>query len=796
MTSGSTHNHISGGVFFGVVIQGQYVSLTLPDRPDPALAGLPRRSSAFVGRREELDRILTALAPTARNEPAGVVAVSGLAGSGKTELLLQAAHQAMRQDGWFPGGVLHIDLHGYNTDHRMSAKQALGTLLRALGIPPEHVPPEVEERALVYRSALSALAAAGRRVLVVLDDAPATDKIRHLLPSDGNTATLISARHSLAELEGLALTLRELPAGEGRELLDSTLRSALPEDTRVTAETSEADRIVALCGGLPLALRILASLLVDVPTRPLSHLCRDLEDGHSRLSVLSREERAVTAAFDLSYRQLTKHQAKLFRLVSLHPGPHFSTEATAELYGNPVKETERLLLDLSRRHLIEPRNPYGRWRQHDLVRLYARQRLMSSGDQWGKGFIRLLCYFHKMTTSACEKLFHSTQSRPAEKSGFSSRSEALEWLETERHTLTSATLLTHRAKDHFICVALAAPLSKFLMEMRYLEEAGRVLSAGIRSSRKRKDRFNEASFLSSLGVTLRDMRKLRRSVRAHHKAIKICRELKKRRALAGALNNLGLSLHEQRKFEEAVAAHTEAAHLFKRAGDRIGRAHALSNAGETLTEMRRMGEAVRTLGKVVKALKKQGDLQGYSQALGSLAKAVRENGDPERAVELHRRALDVADGLILPHGRAVELSNLGGTLTMVKDFEAALAAQQEALKVFRLLKDRRGEAMTLGNMGLTLQGQGEWRQAVRLHTLAQEAFLEINDDHGLATELVGIAFALHGQGNNTEALENLELAVGLYRLTGDTERAALTLDLIGRVQARSGAVLRPVGSHP
>ncbi len=793
--TGRTENHISGGVFFDVVVQGRTVNLTLPDRPGPALAGLPQRSATFAGRHTQMKQILAALAPTAPNETTSTVVVTGLSGTGKTELILQAAHRSLREDGWFPGGVLFVDLHGYDAGRKVSPKRALSTLLRALGIPAEHIPPGLEERSRIYRSALNALADAGQRVLVVLDDVPATGKIRHLLPSGGSTATLVSSRHSLAELDALALTLRELSTDEGRGLLDDALRTALPSDSRVATETDEAHRLVSLCGGLPLALRILASLLVDVPTRPLSHIRRNLEDTHSRLSVLSREKHAVTAAFELSYRRLTKGQTKLFRLMSLHPGPDFSTEAMAELYGESVKETEHLLLDLARRHLVEPRDPYGRWQQHSLVRLYAWKQLTSGNDCWGENLMRLLVHFYKMATLACERLFHSAESGPAAESAFTSRAEALQWLEAERYTLVAAVLWAHDAEDDLTCLALAMPVSNFLMEMRYLEDAVLVLSAGIRSSRRSKDRFSEAALHSSLGVVLRDVRKLRRSVRAHHKAIKICRRLKKRRALAGALNNLGLSLHEQRKFEQAVASHTEAAQMFKRAGDQVGMAGALSNTGETLIELGRTEEASRAFRKAAKVFRKQGDLRGYAQALGSLARAKRDSGKAERAVELHQRALDMPDALLLPHERAVELSNFAVTLTAARDFEAALTAQQEALGIYRRLRDRRGEGSVLGNIGLARQEQGKWTKAMRLHTLALEAFLESKDDHSVASELINLAFALLGQGCNTEALENLELASDLYRQTGDTERAVVTLDLVGRIRGRVGGVMRSIESQ-
>lgn len=786
----SVDNHIDGGVLFGFVVQRQYVTMTLPDRPDPMLAGLPTASATFTGRRSQVDRVLAALDPAALIDMTATVAVTGLAGTGKTELLLQAAHRALREEGWFPGGVLYADLHGYDTESKLSPKRALGTLLRALGIPPQHIPSRIEERANAYRSALGALADAGRRVLVVLDDVPATDKIRHLLPSDGRTATLVSARHSLAELDALALTLRALPADEGRDLLGKALRTALPEDSRVGDEPDDAERLVALCGGLPLALRILASLLVDVPARSLSHLRREIEDTHSRLSLLSREERAVAAAFELSYRRLTPEQARFFRLMCLHPGPDFSTEAAARLYGEGRKVSERLLEDLVRRNLVEPREPYGRWQLHSLVHLYAWEQLRSHGDSWDEGLGRLLAHFYEMATLACERLFDPATPQPRAGSRFGNRAEALRWLEAERRGLVAMVAWAHEVGDDLVCTALAAPAAHFLTEMRYLEDAEKVLRTGIQSSRRSQDSWRRAALLSSLGAVLMNQRRLGKSVRTHHKAIKTFRRLRQHRALGGALDNLGLTLYEQRRFEEAVAAHTEAAQLSESAGDRIGVARALSNIGETLTELGSRKKAARTLRKAAKIFRKQGDLRGYAQALAGLARATRDAGKAEQALELHKRVMDMSDGLLLPHDRAVELCNYAGTLAAAGELDAALTAQQEALDTFRRLGERHGEATALGGMALVRQWQNKWGKAVRLHTLALEALLESKDDHRLADELRSLAEALLQQGCNSEALENLELAADLYHQTGDTERTAEMVSLVEQVRRRHGAVAR------
>ncbi|MEU3534349.1 tetratricopeptide repeat protein [Streptomyces murinus] len=788
----STHNRIGGGVFFAPVIQGRTVHLTLPDRRDPVLAGLPRQSSAFVGRETELDRIHAALNPASGDGAAGTVVVSGLAGMGKTELVLQAAHRALREPDWFPGGVLFADLHGHDKRGKGSVKRALTTLLRSIGVPAEHIPPSTDERAAVYRSALATLAAAGRRVLVVLDDVPAGDGVRHLLPGDKDTATLMSSRDTHGDLEALAMTLRQLPAAESGQLLTVAVHAALPGDHRTGKESDETRQLATLCGGLPLALRIIASLLVDIPGRPLSDLRKAMADAHSRLAALSRDERAVTAAFELSYRRLGKKQAQLFRLLCLSPGPDFSTECAAQLYGESIENTTRLLQDLARRNLVESQEPYGRWKQHSLVRLYSNERLRSSGDEWGTGLMRLFVHLHKTATDAVDILLLPEALRSSAKSRFSAPATAMHWLEAERQTLVAAVLWSHRVKDHPVCLALSIPTAQFLREAHYVEEASWTLKAGIRSSRKLRDRLYEASLLSAMGIVLRDMRKLRKSVRAHSKAVRICQDLKNRDALASALNNLGLSLHEQRRFDEAVAAHTEAEALYRRTGSLWAAAQALSNTGETLAAAGRPDDAARALRKALKIFQKQGDLRGYAQTLGSLAKVTRDKGEAEKAVDLHKQALDLNDGLLFPHERATELANFGASLALSDDFGAALAALREALATFRHMKDRRGEAMALGNMAMARQRQEKWRKAVALHTVATEAFLDSNDDHGLALELTSLARSLLMQGRNTEALKNFDLAARLYDSVSDIRSADETRVIAEQVRKRHAVVSRSV----
>jgi len=206
---------------------------------------------------------------------------------------------------------------------------------------------------------------------VVIDNAATHEQARTLLPADSWTGAVVTSRHTLGMLNARLLDLDILLMNDAVRLLDSTLRMARPDDTRVTDSPEDALRIAELCAGLPLALRIIGAVLISRPGTPLARMAAELADEKARLEALRYDDIAVGAAFELSYRQLPVEHARLFRLLSLNPGPDASTHAVAVLAGTDRDAARRDLQHLARAHLVEAGTPHGRWRMHDLVRSFS-----------------------------------------------------------------------------------------------------------------------------------------------------------------------------------------------------------------------------------------------------------------------------------------------------------------------------------------------------------------------------------------------------------------------------------------
>lgn len=323
--------------------------------PAKAPCTLPYDLPDFAGRSGDLDRLFTATRAVMIN------AIDGMAGIGKTALAVHAAHRLADR---YPDGQLFCDLHAHTPGAEpVSPEAALELLLRMLGVPAEAVPEGLAQRTALWRAEL-----AGRRVLVVLDNAETAAQVRPLLPGTPDCLALVTSRRRLGALEGASvLSLDVLAPADALVLFGNVVGVR-----RAAAEPEAAAEVVALCGYLPLAIRIAATRLAQRPSWTIAAVADRLRTETGRLAQLTVEDRGVGAAFALSYAHLDPAQQRMFRLLGVHPGADFDTYSAAALAETSPEEAEALLEALVDAHLLVCRSA-GRYTFHDLLREYARE---------------------------------------------------------------------------------------------------------------------------------------------------------------------------------------------------------------------------------------------------------------------------------------------------------------------------------------------------------------------------------------------------------------------------------------
>jgi hypothetical protein len=591
----------------------------------PTPAQLPPSVPEFTGRDGDLRLLAELLDPRKAPGPVVVSAVAGLAGVGKTSLAVQAGHAALRR-GWFGGGVLFIDMHGYD-DRRIDAAQALEVLLRALAVPSERIPPNVEERAALYRSMLARI---GQSVLVIADNASSEAQVRPLLPGIDRHRMLVTSRHTLAGLGSRLIDITVLSKEASLKLLDAALRVAWPEDDRIDANPQASSRLVAICAGLPLALQIAAALLKADTTLSVNDLADLLSNEAKRLKALRYDDGAgssapsIEAAFELSYRRLSDPAARMFRLLSVDPVSEISTAAAAALAGISIANAQQLLADLARAHLIDVTpGRGGRRRMHDLVRLYARQLSEEyvAEDGWEQAVDRLLGYYLHSAAAADARLSLQMTEKMADSHVGSVDAKALQ--DIERGGLVAAATLSHstgRNRSILIFPLLLAvyrdwqrPFDAWLAAANfYVIDIGRRMSidrTSLASILEQVRLFGEAAVASpdaptilittghpnertAIGIPADSLRQVHR----FEVTLQTCQEATAvfgwTRYVVTTPAGFAISLQLVRRFEETLRACREAASLFQGADDHRHESTSLTELADALQEVCRFGDAI------------------------------------------------------------------------------------------------------------------------------------------------------------------------------------------------------------
>ena len=831
---GPIQQTISGGIFFSTVIQGRDVTVQLPPEIKPQLTGLPAANESFVGRDEELRRVLAALHPDSeRDEVRAVSVVSGLAGVGKTELVLHAARQALRTEGWFPGGVLFVDLAGYDDERRVTTERALNGFLRALGVPVEYIPDELQDLHRQYASVLAAYAAEGRRVLVVIDNASTTEQVKPLLPTDGVTAVLVTSRHTLAGLDARLHDLDVLEPDAAVDVLRQVLRKSRGlTDSRVDDDQQAARLVADRCGHLPLALQIVAALLADDVERPLSALAQDLADTGDRLDELERDDWAVRAAFTLSHARLSPGQARLFALLSLNAGPDISTEAAARLAGEDDRPARRLLAALVRAHLVARGGGDGRWRMHDLVRLYAYERARDDIqlEEVNHAVVRLWEYYRTTAESAGLAL---TMPDGASSSGdrktepFATRAEAVAWFEQERLNVLGAIGFADTYRNGNAVVALTGVVSGFLHHSRRFEEALAVARLTLRwvagkpptdveawarelvgsallevnrheeaaeeyqqaraLHRERGDRVGEARTVDQLGSAIRQMDgQLESSATAHAEALAICRAIGDLPGEAKATFHLGLTRYEAADYQEAIELHRHAAEIFGAIGDPLGRQTAILCMAAAQQALQDYGATITSYEQSIELYRSAGARSNQATAHEHLGVALQRLGRLREAAGAFREAASLWADLEELAAQAKAIERLGEVMKECGEPSQAATAYRQAATLYREVEDRLKEARMLSMLQWTLSEMERTAEAIPVGLAATKIWASIGDwsSEGPFIDLLGVDLGEAGRWE--EAIDVNRRATEVWSLLENDSAEA-------RAQERLGEALLKVG---
>jgi tetratricopeptide (TPR) repeat protein/transcriptional regulator with XRE-family HTH domain len=672
----------------------------------PVPAQLPTDIPDFTGRAGHVEE-LRVLLSDGRNPGSAAVRVAlvaGTGGLGKTAFAVHVGHLVAPR---FPDGQLYANLLG--ATEPVHPAEVLSRFLRDLGVDAAAVPADPEERATRYRTLL-----AGRQVLIVLDDARDAAQLRPLLPGSASCAVLITTRGQMLDLIGArSIDLDLLP----HEDADALFTEMVGRE-RARAEPAATEDVLAVCAGLPLAIRIAGARLAARGSWTVRALADRLADQRRRLDVLRAGDLGVRASFEVSFTNLPGPQApggvdpaRAFRLLGLWTGPSISLPAASALLGEEENDVANALDVLVDAHLLESPEP-DRYRFHDLLRVYAAERANTQETEQDRtaAITRLLTWYLHTTEASAVIIspLHNRVPLGPVPSGitpldFVSVHEAVSWGESERAELVAAIRLAAASGLHDIGWKLPAAAMSFYYRRSHWGYWLTTHQIGLENARASGDRLAEAWMLNNLGMAYGEQR-MGESVNCFEQAVALCSETGDTRGEARASVNLANALLDMGDFTGARQAAERALGLDRRMGYRFSEGLALSV----------LGCASRELGQC-------------SEAIGHLRQAL--------AIF---RELDASD----PEADA--LSELGETYLKLGQLSDAIACLDTALKIGRDASNRYHVAVTLYRFGRARREAGDRQLA---HELFTEA-LQLCEDLGetkRAAEIQADLGSLHAE---------------------------------------------------
>jgi DNA-binding SARP family transcriptional activator/tetratricopeptide (TPR) repeat protein/energy-coupling factor transporter ATP-binding protein EcfA2 len=652
---------------------------------------------------------------TARPE-VPLVVMTGRPGCGKSTVALHIAHLVREH---FPDGQLFAVMHG-TTAHPALTLEVMARFLRALGVAPDAVPDNPEERVALLRSRL-----AFRKLLIVLDDVADEGQIRDLLPGVPGPAVLVTSRSRLAALPGAHIAeIGLMPEAEAFKLLERVAGAR-----RVGTEPEHTQRLIELCGGLPIALRIAGLRLASHPHWSVSTLVDLLADERHRLDELSHGDVAVRPLLTVVHDSLPSRAQQLFGLLGSLGMPDFTALTAAAALDTDDREAAGLLDELAEAQLLDvsPDAPgrFARYRFQALVRVFAAERMATREDgaeQRLDSRRRVLGCLLAMTNEAHSLIYggnftllHGRAPRwPGTAAYYGLLApDPLQWLETERANLSAAILQAAawaRAGDgadvEELCWELAISAVTVYEARALFDEWRHTHAAALEAVRAAGNRRGEAAILASLG-------------------------------------SLGIAQRSSDDVQNLLAALT----LFEELDDQAGQALAERNLAHIDRIQGRPARAVERYERALTGFQAVGDIGGQAHVLSGLARAHQDLGDAAAAETLAKESLNLTEQLGSRRLQAQALYRLGEVLLQSSQMLAAKAVLQEALNITRQVGDPVGEAYAISGLGLAALETGDMNSAeihydrvieicqrIREQNVQAQAFFGLGRVYGLRHE--------------------------------------------------------------
>ncbi|MFH9863587.1 BTAD domain-containing putative transcriptional regulator [Streptomyces sp. NPDC017202] len=628
---------------------------------------LPVDVSGFTGREHELGVLLG----PADERVVTVRAVDGMAGVGKTALVVRAARAARDR---FPDGCLFVDLNGHREGREAADSQrVLHRLLRAVG--------EIGEGDDDPTEDLDGLAASWRaateflRLILVVDDASAAGQVLPLLPSGPGSLVLVTSRQRLTGLDAdRRISLAPLDMDEAVALLTDAVG-----DPGSAPERAAVRELARLCDRLPLALRIVGARMQNRPSWALQRMAVRLADDEHRLGELAVEDRSVEAAFRVSYDQLTAAERRAFRVLGLSPTVEFDRLAAAAMLGTASSDAERVLESLVEASLVQ-QTVAGRYRLHGLVAVYARRIAAAHPGEVAAaraGVFRL--YVAAARRASDWGPFAFPTGPRVDTAPFADGEEASAWLDAVGGELVDVVAhaaaaghvndacwlveglcdyLTRQGRYHECraAVEIVLPLTEQVTDRRmvselrtcmgiayglqgHYEQARRWLSDALEISRRTGDVIEQARALGSLGIFANAAGEPAEAAVLLSESAGLARGTEDDWLTVMYLANVGAVHHQVGRHERARECYEAAVGFAERTGRPRILGKTLFRMGALQLDRGRYAEALDALGRAAGLAERVGDIPLFAAVLSRLAVAEERLGNLAGAAEFHSRAL-------------------------------------------------------------------------------------------------------------------------------------------------------------